>query len=126
MAMSRKERNIVIKASKGSRTGIFSRDAVKKLFSVDMRDITSVEVDFSGISFISRAVAHEFLSWSRKLRESKYIRVEFKGCTEEVQRMLDTVRSSMGTGQEKKKASDDPDPIRFSGPKAFEDFLKSG
>jgi hypothetical protein len=73
-----------------------SRDVLRCVSEADLRnakDVTALNFDFSGVSFLSRSAAHELLKIQDEMR-SKSIEVDFSNTEHEVADMIRMVAAN--------------------------------
>lgn len=81
---------------------ISSRDAVSLLFDRPFESKEIIEVDFSGIEFITRSATHQLLKEIQRVQEQFKAVVLITSPNEEVKKMIKIVRESIANPAKKK------------------------
>ena len=118
--MLNEKKHITLKLSDNYTSSIFSRASIINLFSIDLSNVGSLEIDLSNAAFLSRSPAHQLLTEKERLQDELKIKVEFSKVNKTVKEMLDVVEKSRKTPKMKTAKVD---KVEFSTEEEFEKFL---
>ncbi len=118
--MTKNKNHIIIKLSEHYKNSIASRAAIINLFTIDLTEIKTIEIDFSYITFISRSATHQFIKEKERLENTLKIKADFINLSSEVKEIFDLVAKSI---ESPKPVTSSIHRVHFSTPKEFQSFL---